>query len=62
MSFDFDSLYQTYVNQVKDSGFEPTVQDFLDESSAMIDSRLQDGEDPRPQDLFVIEYALANKL
>ena len=60
--FNFDTLYQDYVNDCKDFGTEPSVQDFLDESRAMVNSRLQDGEDPRPQDLYIIEYAIANKL
>jgi hypothetical protein len=60
--YNFDTLYKSYASIAQDCGAKPSVQDFLDESSAMIASRLQDGEDPRPQDLFVIEYALANNL
>ena len=62
MSFHFDSLYQDYVTLSKDMGLDYSVQDFLDDTSAMVNSRLQDGEDPRPQDLFIIEYAKANDL
>ena len=57
MTYDFDTLYQEYVSHTLEycSYKSPSVNDFIEESLAMVNSRLQDGEDPRPQDLFVLD-------
>ena len=59
MTFTFDSLYQDYVSSTLEFApyKTPSIDDFINESMAMVNSRLQDGEDPRPQDLFILEYA-----
>ena len=56
MTYDFNTLYQEYVSDTLEhcSYKSPSMDDFINESMAMVNSRLQDGEDPRPQDLFIL--------
>ena len=57
MSYDFDTLFSEYVQYSNENNISLTsVQDFIDMTNAMINDRLDDGEDPRPQDLFIMGY------
>lgn len=57
MSYDFNTLYQEYLSDpiVQDLGYT-SLEDFHSQVTGMVNDRLDDGINPDPQDVWLMEY------
>ncbi len=57
MSYDFNTLYQEYLSDpiIQDLGYT-SLEDFHTQVTGTVNDRLDDGIDPDPQDIWLMEY------